>query len=183
MLRAGERGSADLVAGIAKSLPFRNRTFDLIYCVNALHHFGDPNAFIDHAPVFLRRPGTLSISGIDPRMIRKWYLYEYFAGTYERDLRRFPSVADIVNWMGAAGMDRMEYRVVETTVAMHKGRSVFSDPFLAKNSNSQLALLTDAEYAAGLQRIENVIKQAEKEEREIQFSAELPFMMITGVSR
>lgn len=180
MLQAGERGSANLVATLANSLPYRNHTFDLIYCVNAVHHFGHPHASINHAAELLRRPGALSITGIDPRLIHKWYFYEYFEGTCERDLRRFPAVGEIVNWMALAGFDAIEYRVVERQEVFLTGRSVFSDPFLKKDSNSQLALLTDGEYAAGLKRIENAVEEAEKQGREVRFASELAFIMITG---
>ena len=165
---------------LANALPFRDPTFDLIFCVNAVHHFADARAFIDQAARLLRRPGALSITGIDPRLIRKWYFYEYFEGTYERDLRRFPGAGDLVNWMAAAGLDPIEYRVVENRHDRSIGRSVFADPFLAKNSNSQLALLTDAEYADGLKRIEEAIERGEAEGRDVEFETELSFFMITG---
>ena len=183
MLHGGQHGTADLTAALANALPFRERSFDLVYCVNAVHHFGNPRAFIEGAAQLLRGPGALSLTGIDPRLISKWYFYEYFEGTYERDLRRFPAVGDLVNWMAAAGFDPIEYRVVQKRDVCSVGRSVFSDPFLKKNSNSQLALLTDAEYAAGLKRMENAIVRAEKEDGEVQFGTELPFMMITGCRR
>lgn len=180
MLRGGERSTAHLTAALANALPFKDHSFDLIFCVNAVHHFDDVRAFIGQAAELLRRPGALSITGIDPRLIRKWYFYEYFEGTYERDLRRFPSVGDVVNWMAAAGFDSIEYREVERRATSSVGRSVFADPFLNKTSNSQLALLTDAEYAAGLQRIEDAIVRADKEGGQVQFATELPFIMITG---
>ena len=33
-----------LVHGRATQLPFANQVFDLVFCVNAIHHFGDPRA-------------------------------------------------------------------------------------------------------------------------------------------
>ncbi len=183
MLKAGDPGSANLAAALANSLPFRSHTFDLIFCVNAVHHFDDKHGFVNQVAELLRRPGALSIAGIDPRLIRKWYFYEYFEGTHERDLRRFPATGDIVDWMAGAGFDAIEYRVVEKRTVSLVGRSVFSDPFLKKNSNSQLALLTDAEYAVGLQRIEDAIVEAEKQGRGIHFVSELQFFMITGFVR
>ena len=183
MLKAGDPGSANLAAALANSLPFRSHTFDLIFCVNALHHFDGKHAFVNQAADLLQRPGALSMTGIDPRQIRKWYFYEYFEGTFERDLRRFPATGDLVNWMAAAAFDPIECRVVEKRTVSLLGRSVFSDPFLKKSSNSQLALLTDAEYAAGLKRIEDAIVAAEKEGREITFVSELQFFMTTGFVR
>ena len=43
-----------------------------------------------------------------------------------------------------------------------------------------LALLSDDEYEAGLRRIEAALDRAEADNREIEFAAELPFVMITA---
>jgi ubiquinone/menaquinone biosynthesis C-methylase UbiE len=173
-------GSPLLLAARANALPVRRGSFDLIFCVNALHHFDDPQAFVGHAKECLVKTGVLAIVGIDPRLIHKWYLYEYFEGSYERDLLRYPSVGEIVKWMATAGFGGIDIRVVEVSSRSLTGRSVLADPFLNKESNSLLALLSDEEYAAGLRRIEDAVDCAEAEEREIVFQAKLPFVMITG---
>ncbi|CAG1016373.1 partial demethylmenaquinone methyltransferase / 2-methoxy-6-polyprenyl-1,4-benzoquinol methylase, partial [Anaerolineales bacterium] len=38
-----------LTRGTATRLPFRSGSFDLLYCVNAIHHFGDHAAFVEEA--------------------------------------------------------------------------------------------------------------------------------------
>lgn len=177
---AGRARSAALLAARANTLPFRPSSFDLIFCVNAIHHFDDPEAFVAHARDRLVQSGALAVVGIDPRLIHSWYLYEYFEGSYQRDLERYPSVGDIVNWMAAAGFSVVEYRVVELSSISLPGRSVLADPFLKKESNSLLALLSDDEYAAGLRRIEAALERAEREGRNVVFASELPFVMITG---
>lgn len=179
--RALKRTASGIVlAARANALPLRRGTFDLIFCVNAIHHFDDPAAFVEHAKERLVETGALSIVGIDPRLIHKWYLYEYFDGTYERDLLRYPSVGDLVNWMAEAGFARVDYRVVEVSGMSWTNESVLADPFLKKDSNSMLALLSDREYAAGLRRIEAALDAAAAEQRNVVFETELPFLMITG---
>ncbi len=51
MLTEAKRRAKDLrlVRGRATELPFGAQAFDLIFCVNAIHHFGDPRAFIFEA--------------------------------------------------------------------------------------------------------------------------------------
>ena len=40
-----------LICADANRLPLRSHTFDLVYCVNALHHFNDANSFINEAEI------------------------------------------------------------------------------------------------------------------------------------
>ena len=53
MLRQGRKHPEPLhlVQGRAEGLPFRAEAFDLVFCVNALHHFDDPGCLMlhDHA--------------------------------------------------------------------------------------------------------------------------------------
>ena len=102
MLRQAHRREPPLrlTRGRAEQLPFPAATFDLVYCVNAIHHFDRPRAFISEACRLLRPGGRLAVIGMDPHGRREsWYVYRYFEGVYETDLRRFPSWADVAGWM------------------------------------------------------------------------------------
>src|SRR3989442_15842090 len=46
--------SPSLICGHASHLPFPDAMFDLIFCVNALHHFPQPRVFICEARRLLR---------------------------------------------------------------------------------------------------------------------------------
>ena len=91
--KARQRDAAlALVRGTATQLPFAAAALDFVFCVHALHHFDDPQAFITEAYRVIRRGGALAIFGMDPQTEQdRWYLYEYFPGTYETDLERYPS--------------------------------------------------------------------------------------------
>jgi len=180
LARAASKAGGLLVAARANALPFPNQVFDLVYVVNAIHHFDDPRGFVASAAELLAPIGALSIIGIDPRLIRRWYLYDYFETARENDLRWYPAVGEIVDWMAAAGFTPVEYSIVQTRDSSWTGRAVLLDPFLKKDSNSMLALLTDDQYEAGLQRIKAALGQAENAGREITFRAGLPFLMVTG---
>jgi Methylase involved in ubiquinone/menaquinone biosynthesis len=181
MLQRAVGKNSLLAAAHANVLPFAPGSFDLIFSVNAIHHFDNPEMFIRKAPEFLTDNGALSIVGIDPRLIRRWYLYDYFHGVYEMDLRRYPSVGNIVNWMASAGFNRIDYRTVEVVEKTIEGRDILTHPLIQKESASQLALLSEESYRAGLRRMESAIEEAEKEGRQMQFRAELSFPMITGM--
>ena len=150
-----------LLQGRAEELPFPAGVFDLVYCVNAIHHFQRQAEFIRQAQRVLRRGGALAVQGMDPHHQNDWYVYEYFEGTLATDLRRFPPWEQVMEWMSAAGFERLELSLAEEIEDPKTGAAVLTDPFLAKNACSQLALLSDQAYAAGLQRIRQALAEAE----------------------
>lgn len=167
--------------GVARQLPFKVDCFELVYCVNAIHHFQDPPAFIHEAARVLDRSGVLAVIGCDPHDRRnKWYGYHYFDGSYETDLQRFPAWPDVSAWMQAAGFEQIELREVERVEDLRQGRAVLADPFLPKHSTSQLALLSDEAYAAGVRRIEATLQDAEARGKTIIFPSEFSIEMMTG---
>ena len=170
-----------LARGRACQLPFADACADLVYCVNAIHHFQRQRDFLFEARRLLRPSGTLAVAGMDPRAHRhRWYVYDYFVGTYETDLDRFPSWGTVIDWMVEAGFERIEWRLVERIEAHKVGREVFSDPFLQKDACSQLALLTDEAYAAGLRRIAAALTEAEAQGASITFATDLWQAMLVG---
>lgn len=175
--QAGGKG-ASLAVSRANELPFAGPRFDLIFSVNAVHHFDDPRAFIAEAYTLLRPGGVLALIGIDPRLLReRRYFYTYFEGTYARDLDRYPSFGDQVQWMVESGFERAEYRIVERTDTGRTGAAVWDDPFLHKDSHSLFALLTDEEYARGRERMRAALQENGPE---LRFRAEVDFAMIAG---
>ena len=180
MLRRNQSGAPVAVAR-ANTLPFRSGICDLVYCVNALHHFDDPQRFVSQAAELMKPRGTLAIIGIDPRLIHTRYFYEYFDPALDIDMQRYPSIGTIVDWMVVAGFDDIGYRTVETWKSRFTGRQVFDDTFLRKETNSTLAVLTAEEYQAGIHKIEAAIVRAEAEGYEVTFDTVLPFGMLHGI--
>lgn len=183
MLHQARRRQAalHLVRGRAGRPPFAGGSLDLVYCVNAIHHFDDPRGFVHEGARLLRPGGRLAVVGNDPRAeADRWYVYEYFAGTYETDLARFPSWDAVRDWMAGAGFTRLAWQPVEKIHDPKVGRAVLRDPFLEKDSASQLAMLSDEAYAAGLQRIEAALAAAEAVGETLTFAADLTMGMLTG---
>ena len=114
-------------------------------------------------------------SGRDQR-----YVYHYFEGTYEADIARFPSWGTVLDWMVAGGFERIEWQVVESIRDSKVGWKGFQDPFLQKDSTSQLVLLSDDAYAAGLRRIEAALREAEATGETLVFPADLTLGMLVG---
>lgn len=150
-----------LTNGDANHLPFPSATFDLVLSLNALQHYTDQRAFITEARRLLRPDGALAIVNLDPHIGRdRWYLYDYFEGVKDADLRRFPSSGTLLDWMLAAGFVRAEWRVADHIHQEFVGEEVLDNPFTQKGDSSQLALLSDAAYAAGMDRIRAAIASA-----------------------
>jgi ubiquinone/menaquinone biosynthesis C-methylase UbiE len=175
--------SLALVQGRAAQLPYPDATFDLVYCVNAIHHFGRPRDFVSEARRLLRLGGALCVIGMDALNQKdRWYVYDYFDGVYSTDLARFPSWGTVLDWMVAEGLRHVECRVIERIAQRWIGREVLCDPFLEKDSCSQLALLTESDYAAGLSRIEAALHEAEENGERLTFATDLALAMIAGTS-
>jgi ubiquinone/menaquinone biosynthesis C-methylase UbiE len=188
MLRiAARRGlSADFVQARASRLPFPVDAFDFVLCVNALHHFRNPLEFTTEARRLIGQQGALVIVWMNPHRGINWYLYDYFAGTYQADLERYPRESALLDWLIEAGFGQVEWQESETLIRRLEGREVLLDPFLKKGATSQLTVLTDEDYAAGLARIRAAIDQAESLGDRLIFPVEIPFSLVvaqTGADR
>lgn len=168
-----------LVRGNALHLPYQPGSFGVVYCVNALHHFEQPQAFISEAWRVLQAGGSLAIIGQVPQSrVNRWYVYEYFEGTYALDLARFPTWGQVLDWALAAGFSAAAWQPVEWINDTKRGTAVLADPFLKKDAVSQLALLSQAEYEAGLHKIETDLAKAQRRGAEIDFICELRLDML-----
>lgn len=173
--------SLRLVRGTATQLPFREGVFDFVFCVHALHHFGDPLAFVHEARCVLRTGGVLAAIGMDPQAEQdQWYLYDYFPGTYETDLVRYPSGDMILHWMKEAGFVACERRIAARIEHDFIGREVLSDPILQKNGTSQLSLLPEDAFAKGMARIREALQLAERRGEEIVFPTHITLPLVVG---
>ena len=184
-LRMLEQGDQELrhhlVCGEAGQLPFLQAVFDLIVCVNAFHHFPEKRAFISRAAQTLRPEGILAIIGMDPHTGQdRWSLYHYFEGTREADRARYPSAEAIQSWLLEEGFVQVTSGTAEHIVHTMTGAVVLQSPFLQKDGTSQLALLTEEAYAAGLERINADLHQAEKAGQTLEFVVDISLALVTG---
>jgi len=163
-----------LVQGQAGQLPFASASFDLLLCINALHHFPDPRAFVAESRRVVRPGGAWVNVGMDPHAGRDhWYLYDFFPGTLAADQARFPSAGTLVDWIKAAGFERAAWLTPERITHTLLGRAVLDDPFLQKHGTSQLALLSEAAYQAGLARLHSSLDAAEAAGQTLAFEVDL----------
>ena len=153
------KSNLNLVNADAVQIPFRDNFFDMIFCVNAIHHFSDKEKFIAECKRTLTSNGMIAVFGVDPHIDKAWYIYDYFDSVYENDLKRFPSLKLLNILLKTEVFEDIEIKVAEEVHNEKVGNAVFSDPFLNKNHCSQLANLSDEEYQKGIERIKNQINK------------------------
>ena len=153
---------AQLVRGQAEALAFATASFERVVIINALHHFSDPRRAIWEARRVLCTDGSVLIVGLDPACAPdSWCIYDFFAGTLQRDRQRFPSGETIRGWLQEAGFARCHTYIVEQIEKDLSAKEALASGELARHSTSQLSELSDQAYAEGLAAIEAAIADDE----------------------
>jgi hypothetical protein len=117
---------------------------------------------------------------MDPHHGRdQWCVYDYFPETWAADLARYPSSGQITDAMLRVGSSGVECRVAARFRQTRWGRAVLADPELQRNGCSQLALLSDAQYEAGISRIESALRRAERDDP-VAFKVDVAMMLERG---
>ena len=155
MLRqAAKRVTGELRLGRAEELPWPAELFDVVVCINALHHFGSPQSALGEAHRVLRRGGGFVSIGLDPHAAAGiWYVYEFFPTTLAHDLQRFPSRAQRIEWLEAAGFHQLAVRVAERLVSTRTLDEALAQGTLEQSFTSQLTELSESQYLEGMKRI------------------------------
>lgn len=146
--------SALLVQATAEHLPLADGRFDRVFCVNALHHFADPAGFIKECRRVLRPGGAFLTIGLDPHTgDDRWWIYDYFPSAREADCERYRSSKAIREMLIAAGFTVGRSEVVQHWPASRPYQLALEQGLLDRRSTSQLMVISDDEFAAGMQRL------------------------------
>jgi ubiquinone/menaquinone biosynthesis C-methylase UbiE len=152
--------SVNLINGNADKLPLKNNSFDFIYCINAIHHFDNPEKFLWSIKEILISGGIFILVGIDPHIHDDtWYAYDFFDGIKEQDLKRIPSFDQLKEWSLSFGFKNVRKESVAVVSSRWIGNAVFKDIFLQKHNSSQLMRLTEEKYSMGILRIKKLISE------------------------
>jgi SAM-dependent methyltransferase len=145
---------AHLLRAAAERLPWRDASFDRVYCVNALHHFRDRARFFAEARRILRPGGGLLTIGKDPHTDRDaWWVYDYFPETAAIDRERFARVRTLRGELAAAGFAWAESFECDRIEASILASEALSSGVVDRAYTSQLAVLSDEAFDAGVARV------------------------------
>lgn len=78
-----------------------------------------------------------------------------------------------MDWVKAAGFERATWLTAEHVANVQRGWAVLDDPFLQKHGTSQLALLSDEAYQAGLARLRQALDAAAAAGEVMEFESDL----------
>jgi ubiquinone/menaquinone biosynthesis C-methylase UbiE len=181
LARAATRDGITVVRGCAERLPFRDAAVDRVICVNAWHHFADPAAFVTEARRVLRDSGGLLAIGLDPHTADdRWAIYDWFPETRELDRRRYPPASTIRALITAGGFVRCATRIADHLHHEWPARAALDLGLLDQRSTSQLTLLTDAQYAAGIARIRAACADADARGSDLMLSSDVRLWATTA---
>jgi SAM-dependent methyltransferase len=148
------RPSARLVRARAEDLPWRDATFDRIFCVNALHHFADRARFFAEARRVLKPGGGLLTIGKDPHTDRDdWWVYTYFEETRAIDRERYARVRTLRGELALAGFAWTESIEADHIEVVHPASEALLNGVVDPSFTSQLTVLSDEEFSRGAERL------------------------------
>jgi ubiquinone/menaquinone biosynthesis C-methylase UbiE len=146
--------SARLVRARAEDLPWRDGTFDRIFCVNALHHFADRHRFFAEARRVLKPGGGLLTIGKDPHAERdSWWVYDYFEETRAIDRARYAAVRTLRGDLTRAGFAWTESLEADHIDVSHPAAEALASGVVDASFTSQLTVLSDDELTRGVERL------------------------------
>jgi ubiquinone/menaquinone biosynthesis C-methylase UbiE len=173
--------NAFLVQGQAEYLPWREETFNRVFCINAFHHFSDSKKFMGEARRVLKKGGGIMVVGLDPNTgLDSWWIYDYYPQVVEIDRKKYTPTKEIQQLMinnGFVECSTVEAHHMQITLPAHEA---LKSGRLAKTSTSQLVLLTDEEYNRGINRIRLDIQKSKAERKALNIGLDLRIYSTTG---
>ena len=171
-----------LVRAGAEAVPFQGASFDLVFVVNAAHHFGSLQAFCEESARVLWRSGRVVVIGLDPNAgTDSWFLYDYFPEARAFDLARYPTRANIASSLEGAGFGEITSGIAQHIRLEEDARSLLESGALDRNATSQLTILDDQVYEDGISRIRAAVEAAERKGGGLKLSASLRLYFTQGV--
>jgi ubiquinone/menaquinone biosynthesis C-methylase UbiE len=183
MLRVAMEKSQEpvLIQGCAESIPFGTGTVDRLFCINAFHHFSHQGRFMAEAGRVLCHGGGMLIVGLDPHTgLDRWWIYDYFPQVIDIDKRRYPSAISLRKSMQENGFVNCSTIEALRMPVKRSARSALQNGQLGRATTSQLTILTDEEYDAGLGRLIKDIELNEAQHRDLTIGADLRLYATTG---
>jgi ubiquinone/menaquinone biosynthesis C-methylase UbiE len=133
-------------------LPFRAQRFDFITCQYAFHHVQDKAGMLRAVLQVLRPGGRFVLRNICPQEMADWLYYQYFPEARVLALHAFWPPETVVSVMEAVGF--VAVAVEREHLRYEQDLQSWLDTVRRRETCSQLLMLPDAAYEAGVHRLE-----------------------------
>ncbi len=153
LAKARERTDAVAWAqGDAQALPYPDKMFDFLFCVDVMHHIPKPDRFLDEAFRVLQADGCLCIVTDSEWTIRnRTPLSLYFPATVEEELKRYLPLDRLKELIVDSGFSYVEDELVELPYDLET-----ADPFREK-AFSCLHLISESAFQEGLAALSSAL--------------------------
>ncbi len=121
-------------------------------CQFCFHHFADKAAVLSEVERVLRPGGQFVMLNMVPWRMRDWAVYQYFPETFARDEQDFWLEIRIQEVLERVGLTLVTFEYRDYAIEYDLRERL--DFYRRRFSPSHLVALSDAEFAAGLARIE-----------------------------
>jgi ubiquinone/menaquinone biosynthesis C-methylase UbiE len=165
MLRQAWPKASDIawVQADAAALPFPASSFDFISCQYAFHHFLAKAGMLRETFRVLRFRGRFALRNLCPQKSSDWLYYEYFPQAEVADLRDFWPPEAVVAAMEGAGFTGVA--VEDEHLHFEQNLTTWIEVVRRRDTCSQLLAIPDADYEAGLRRLEREVNEGAAPQR------------------
>ena len=140
--------------GGAERLCFANAVIDIVFSVDVIHHVSDRATFYHEAVRTLCAGGWIcTVTDSEDIILRREILSGYFPQTVEKEMTRYPRIAQLEAWMTASGLGSFEVVVVEAPYEITDAQ-----PYRDK-AYSALHLISEDAWRAGVAHLERDLAQ------------------------
>ena len=140
---------AEVNVAPGEAIPYPDRSFDLIYSVDVIHHIEDRTVYFREVARALRPGGTIvTVTDSEDDLARRVPLTSHFPETLSHERRRYPTIGLLREEMTRAGLTG----ILETKVELRYPLGDIGG--FRDRAYSSLHLITEDEHANGIARLE-----------------------------
>lgn len=140
----------------AEEIPFEDDFFDFIFMTDVIHHVPDIRKMFSEIHRILKPHGKVCIMTQSHRQIAARPIAAFFPGTVRVDQGRYPDIPEVVAAAQSERLAHLKQEILFAGDAVELGADFLE--LARKKGYSMLHLLTEAEYQAGLSKLEIALR-------------------------